>query len=397
MSATVKAHGMDGKLVEADWPSLTLDELRILLAQFPVQEEPLKIVTVSPRPLSAAGVVSTRAGNVFVKRHHRTVRDREGLLEEHAFMAHLLNAGACVPRVIASYAGETAIEIGEWTYEVHEIPSGVDLYEDANSWTPFRTETHAWSAGKALAQLHLAADGFNAPRRKPQPLVASFTIFAEQDARAALECYLAERPVLASSNKIRQCCGQALQLLEPFHEQLKPLLPSLGSLWTHNDLHCSNLLWSDVSDTACATAVFDFGLADRTNAVHDIANAIERNMVDWLQLVADPAHPDDVAVHFNHLHTLLTGYESARLLSDDEAAALAPMTALCHAEFALSEAEYFLSVLRSEEKAPMAYDGWLVGHARWFHSAAGKQLLKAIEQWASGRNVHAQKAGAQCP
>ena len=70
--------------------------------------------------------------------------------------------------------------------------------------------------------------------------------------------------------------------------------------------------------------------------------------------------------------------------SDEEAAALAPMTALCHAEFALSEAEYFLGVLHSEEKAPMAYDGWLVGHARWFHCAAGRSLLEAIEQWVAG-------------
>jgi nicotinamide mononucleotide transporter len=48
---------------------------------------------------------------------------------------------------------------------------------------------------------------------------------------------------------------------------------------------------------------------------------------------------------------LLDGYESVRPLSDEEAAALAPMTALCHAEFALSEADYFLGVLHSEEKA----------------------------------------------
>jgi len=393
MSATVKAHGMDGKLVVADWPSLTLDELRILFQQFPVLEEPLGIVTASPRPLSAAGVVSSRAGNVFVKRHHRTVRDREGLLEEHAFMDHLLNAGESVPRVIASSAGETAIEIGEWTYEVHEIPVGIDLYEDAISWTPFRTVAHAWSAGQALAHLHLAATGFNAPRRKPQPLVASFTIFAEQDAGAALDRYLAERPVLDSNSAVRGCCDQALELLEPFHAQLRPLLPLLGSVWTHNDLHCSNLLWTDSSDTAPVTAIFDFGLADRTNAVHDIANAIERNMVEWLQLVADPAHPDEVAVHLDHLQAFLAGYESVRPLRDEEAAALAPMTALCHAEFALSETEYFLGVLHSEEKAPMAYDGWLVGHARWFHCAAGRRLLEAIEQWAAGRT--AQKAGAR--
>jgi hypothetical protein len=72
------------------------------------------------------------------------------------------------------------------------------------------------------------------------------------------------------------------------------------------------------------------------------------------------------------------------------------MTAVCHAEFALSEAEYFLGVLRSEEKGPMAYDGWLVGHARWFHSSAGKGLLRAIESWAAaGRGARLQKAGAR--
>jgi Ser/Thr protein kinase RdoA (MazF antagonist) len=90
---------------------------------------------------------------------------------------------------------------------------------------------------------------------------------------------------------------------------------------------------------------------------------------------------------------LLDGYESIRPLSAEEAAALAPMTALCHAEFALSEADYFLGVLHSREKAQMAHDGWLVGHARWFRSAAGKQLRKAIEQWAGSSDRLHKKAG----
>jgi len=49
-------------------------------------------------------------------------------------------------------------------------------------------------------------------------------------------------------------------------------------------LHASNLLWSDAGDQAEVTAIIDFGLADRTNAVHDIAHAIERNIVEWLEL-----------------------------------------------------------------------------------------------------------------
>jgi hypothetical protein len=177
MSTTAKAHGMDGTLVDADWPPLELAEVRALLSQYPGLGEPIEILSVSPRPFSAASVVS-------IKRHHRSVRDREGLLEEHRFIAHLRAHGAAVPGVYCAASGETAIEEREWTYEVHEAPEDVDLYGDALSWTPFRSPAHAFSAGQALARLHVASEGFEAPRRKPRPLVASFTIFAAQDPRA---------------------------------------------------------------------------------------------------------------------------------------------------------------------------------------------------------------------
>ncbi len=157
-------------------------------------------------------------------------------------MQHLREHGAPVPRVFAASSGETAIESGAWTFEVHEVPAGVDLYEDALSWTPFRSAAHARSAGEALARLHLAAQGFDAPRRKAQPLVAGFTIFAAEDPGAAMERYLAARPALAEDAVAREGCGEALELLAPFHAELRPLLPSLKPLWTHNDLHASNLL-----------------------------------------------------------------------------------------------------------------------------------------------------------
>jgi Ser/Thr protein kinase RdoA (MazF antagonist) len=379
MSATAKTHGMDGTLVAPDWPPLTLADLRALFVHFPALGDPIEILSVSPRPFSAASVVATNQGKVFIKRHHRTVRDAEGLLEEHCFLAHLLSAGAPVPRVFAAASGHTAIESGEWTYEVHEVSAGIDLYEDAISWTPFRCAPHAHAAGQALARLHLASEGFAAPRRKPRPLVAGFTIFAAKDPRAALDRYLAARPSLAAHAAVHHCASQALELLAPFHAQLLPLLPALPPLWTHNDLHASNLFWSD---GAHATAIIDFGLADRTSAVHDLAQSIERNIVEWLALVRDPAHPDRVPIHLEHLHALLNGYESIRPLSQQEAAALAPMTALCHAEFALSEADYYLGVLHSEENARLAYDDYLVGHARWFRGS-GQSLLHALEQRAA--------------
>lgn len=372
---------MDGGLVEPDWTPLTLGELRALFAKFPELGVPVEISFASPRPFSAAGVVRVANGTVFVKRHARSIRDGEGLLEEHRLLTYLREHGAHVPRVLANDAGETATESGTWIYEVHELASGIDLYGEAISWTPFFCAAHARAAGEALARLHGAAEGFDAPRRKVQPLVASFTIFASEDPAAEMWKYLAARPALADHAGVHRCAEQALELLAPFHAELRPLLPALASLWSHNDLHASNLIWSDATGAARATAVIDFGLADRTNAVHDLAHAIERNIVEWLALVANPGRPNNVPVHLDHLEALLAGYESVRIFSAEEAAALAPMLALCHAEFALSETDYFLGVLHSEEQAKMAYEGWLVGHARWFHSAAGTRLLDALRHW----------------
>jgi Ser/Thr protein kinase RdoA (MazF antagonist) len=392
MSATVKVHGMVGELVKPDWPPLILGEMREILAGFPAAGEPNEIIFASPRPFSAAGVVHTTHGNVFVKRHHRAVRDREGLLEEHRFLEHLLAHGAPVPRVLTDSSGNTAIEKEEWTYEVHEAAEGVDLYREAHSWTPFRSGQHARAAGEKLAGLHRAAQGFSAPRRKVRPLVAGFTIFAADDPSGEMKRYLEARPALAEHGGVRACAERALALLMPFAEQLTPLLPALKPLWTHNDLHASNLLWSDAGENAQVTAIIDFGLAERTNSVHDLAHAIERNVVEWLELVKNPERPDEVPVHLDHLYALLEGYEFVRPLSGEEKAALASMTALCHAEFALSEADYLLGVLRAEKQARMAFDGWLVGHAQWLRGAGGRSLLAAIARWADKSPTHAEAA-----
>jgi Ser/Thr protein kinase RdoA (MazF antagonist) len=388
MSAQSKVHGLDGTLVEPDWAPLTLEEVRAVVAQFPDAGEAVSIVSISPRPFSAASVVETSRERVFVKRHHRSVRDADGLMEEHRFMAHLRMNGAPVPRVFETMEGATAVESGGWTYEIHQVPGGIDLYKDAISWTPFRSEEQARSAGGMLARLHNAAKEYSAPARPPRPLVASFTIFAAQNPRSALEQYLAARPVLGRDKSVQKDCETALTLLAPFHADLLPFLPSMRPLWTHNDLHASNLFWSDEGPTAAATSVIDFGLTDRTTAVHDLAHAIERNIVEWLVLIRDPAHPEDVPVHLDDLYALLDGYEAVRPLSAGEAAALAPMTALCHAEFALTEADYFLGVLRSEEKARVATNDYLVGHARWFHTG-GRGLLDALRAWAIERGRHA--------
>ncbi len=375
-------HGMEKKRVRPDWPPLTLAELRTLFAEFSSVGEPVQILSVSPRPFAAASVVRTSNGRVFVKRHFLAVRDREGLAEEHRFMAYLLCNGAQIPKVIATRTGETAVEIGNWCYEIHEAVEGLDIYQDAHSWTPFLSTAHARSAGQALARLHLASAGYGAPRRKPQPLVSSFTIFADENPEAQLGQYVDARPALAEYLRGRSDCSDALELLAPFHTELFPMLPAIEPLWTHNDLHASNLIWSHSGWYTRVASVIDFGLSDRTNAVHDLALAIERNIIEWIELAESV---ETVPVHFDHLEALLAGYESVRTLPDTEAASLAPMLALCHAEYALSEAEYLWGILHSKENAQRASDGYLVGHARWFRSPPGEKFLSSIRDWSQVR------------
>lgn len=384
MSTIAQSHAQDGTLVEPYWPPLTVEEVRGVLRFYPDLAGHPQLLTVSPRPFSAASVVRAGERSVFIKRHARVVRDAVGLREEHAFMAHLYAHGVSVPRVLANERGNTAVETEGWTYEAHELPHGIDLYRDAISWTPFFHAAHAYSAGQTMARLHLAAQGYDAPSRIGRPLVAGFGIFASQHPEHSLAAYVASRPALASYLKKRDWLHDALDLLRPFHTELLPMLPALTPLWTHNDLHPSNLFWSDAGARAQATAVIDFGLSDRTNAVHDLAHAIERSIVEWLALVQRPDELGRVPIHLDHLMALLDGYESVRPLSRAERAALAPMTALCHAEFALSEADYFLSVLRSEEEARFACPAYLIDHARWWRGAGGK-LLDAIRAWAEGK------------
>ena len=106
----------------------------------------------------------------------------------------------------------------------------------------------------------------------------------------------------------------------------------------------------------------------------------------------DPTAGSQVPVHLNHLWALLDGYEQIRPISLAESAALAPMLALCHAEFALTEADYFLGVLHSPEKARVATHDYLVGHAEWFFGPGGEKLLDPIRRWAESRRPQEARA-----
>ena len=83
------------------------------------------------------------------------------------------------------------------------------------------------------------------------------------------------------------------------------------------------------------------------------------------------------------LDALLDGYHLLRPLTSRQWLALAALLPLVHAEFALAELAYFHGITRSANNAALAYDAYYLGHAAWFNSVAGQQLLARIAQRAA--------------
>ena len=364
---------MGTELQAPTWPAITADEAAAALACFSTAGSLTDLEWHSPRPFSAAALVRTTRGTFVLKRHHGRVRSREGLAEEHGFIAHL-SRRISVPEVMSTADGATAVALGEWTYELHRQASGSDLYRDRLSWTPFLSHAHAREAGVALARLHEASRGFDAPKRVIQPLVSSLSILLAADPAATAEAYVGARPALAAFLSERPWRGQLAALLGASAEGLAARLAAEPPLWTHNDWHPSNLLWDN---DGTVRTVFDFGLSDRTCAVHDLAIAIERTAVSWLRLgrgdergLADP----DAAL------ALLAGYAKIRPLGRDEVETLVQLLPLVHVEFALSEIEYFAGVVSDRGSAALAWNDYLIGHAEWFRSVPGQEFLLRIGQ-----------------
>jgi Ser/Thr protein kinase RdoA (MazF antagonist) len=384
-------HGMGLELVEPDWPPLTAGEVAAVLAAWDGGAAAGAAVTWrSPRPMSAAGLVELPGRGVFVKRHHRRVRSPGQLAAEHAFAGHLRARGVPVPAVLRTAAGASVVTSGEFVYEVHERAGGVDLYRDALSWTPFTAAGHARAAGAALARLHLAAAAFPRRARPPAVLTGSCAVVTAADPLAAVARLVARRPGLARGLTGRPWQRDFAGCLLPLIGRAAPLLAALPRQWGHGDWHPSNLTWTSPGPDADVAAVLDLGLANRTLAVHDLATALERSTIGWLDLPGTGRAAVDTAA----AEALLAGYESVRPLAAAEAAALPEALPVVHVEYALSEIEYFADVVESAANTGLAYGGYLTGHARWFTGPDGRDLLAWLrERWRTGNG--AQRPGRQ--
>ncbi len=360
-------HSMGEGMTLADWPALTAGEVAAVLSRFGCSEG----VTVSwhsPRPMSSAAVVRVGERDCFVKRHDRRVRSAARLRVEHAVADHLRSRDVAVPRPWRREDGDGVVERAGYVYEVHDLARGADRYRDVPSWHPYFSLEHAREAGAALARTHLALDDFDMTASASGVLMDSVDLLGG-DLMAVVADQAARREGLGSALS-HYDWKVDLAEVEPWaaraHEALKELTPQ----WTHGDWHPSNLTWSDDDQVV---EVLDLGLANRTYAIHDLALALERSCVDWLEVKAGGVVADIAAAR-----ALLAGYESLRPLSSAEGKALNTVLPVCHLDFALSEVEYFHSITASRENADLAYFGYLLGHLRWFRSPEGRGLLEIL-------------------
>ncbi|MEG2803811.1 phosphotransferase [Stenotrophomonas sp.] len=363
--------GLNNDAVAADWPALGEAEIAWLATRYPALRPPCTLRWHSPRPLSAAAVVDTGNGAVFVKRHHGSVRSAAVLAEEHRFMAHLQAAGIPVVTVLRSIDGQTALAHDGWTYEVHTLGRGEDVYRDAPSWTPPAAVAHARQAGAMLARLHRAAAGYHAPQRDTHLLVARDDLLRAADPLASLAAMLPGRPALAAYLAGQDWQADLQRTVLPWHAGLAGRLQAEPRLWAHNDWHVSNLLWQPGAHGQAVASVLDFGLASPTSALYDLATAIERNAIAWLDSDGPVAHADLALA-------LVDGYRQVLPLSPARMRLLADLLPIVHLDFALSEVEYFAGITGSTANADVAYHTFLLGHAAWFEGAQGQALRAAL-------------------
>lgn len=366
------AHGLAGDHLEPDWPPLTVEEVATVVAGVPSLGSLISIDWRSPRPLSAAALVTTSAGAVFVKRHHRSVRDERTLAEEHRFASFLREQGVPIPGILRDETGRSVIGSGDWVFELHESARGVDAYRDAFSWSPIGGVQHAWATGAILARLHVAARGFQAGQRSTHVLVARAEILASEDPLSALASQLDARPALARYLGERDWRTDIAAAIAPWQARAAPALAVQPPLWTHGDWHVSNLCWSGTDNEASITDVLDFGLSAITFALFDLATAIERNAIAWLEIAQGDIARLDLAL------AIITGYRSVTPLGAAELDLLADLLPIVHLDFALSEVEYFEGITGRRDHADVAYHTFLRGHAAWFATAHGRALLAAI-------------------
>ena len=369
-------HGTSESPEIKDWQDISSSDLHSLQQHYPQFVGQQTILWRSPRPFSAALLLQVNAQIFFVKRSSRLFRSAQDLQQEHQLIRYMDEQGIAVPKIVFAHHGATAVELGEWSYEVHEKAHGVDPYANQLSWKPFFCAAHAAKAGQKLADLHQAAKHYPVTHgRSAKQLISNQDLLESENIQLAISHRIQNSPALSAYFADKVLDETWLNQLSSAHSQIKSTMQQVPKIWTHNDFHASNLLWSDATDVAEITTVIDFGLADRCSAIYDLAVAIERNFIDWLAL----AQRADLYIDEAGLIAFIQAYIEQAGLSP-ELHILPELIKIVHSDFALSELEYFAGITQNIKHADAAYYDWLIGHTAWFFQPQGLQFCHKLAQ-----------------
>ena len=322
------------------------------------------------RWLFAVARCRTPAGEVYLKRQPRMGRALDQVARQHRLANHLAAQGVPAARALALH------DRGELLYEVHEPAPGEDVYAGADSWDPFASDAHVRAAGAGLAHLHLAA--VTAPGQEPQPqrgFVVQLDAVAS-DPVTAVEERAAARPAVADYLAGESWRDEVDAVYAARFDRLRPLLPDLPRTPVHGDWQTNNLLFAGDR----LTGIIDFHQADVAPRVLDLATAVERNCFFWNRISAG----DDGAHDLRHAALLVEAYARVAPLTQAEAAAFADVLAACQFEYGISFLDYYWGVEGDREKADWAWRTFVLGHARWWGSAAGRRAHAEVARIAAG-------------
>jgi len=389
-------HGMGNAWENKDWAHISDLALQRLQADYPVLSGDIKILWRSPRPFSSAVLIQVKRKaetadrpQYLIKRSHHSFRQVTDILQEHAFLQHLASKAIPVATLVTSKQNMTAIELDGWSYEVYEKAQGLDLYADQQSWKPFFYPEHAAKTGALLAKLHMATQDYAEPRgRSAHYLVSNQNFLESNNIVTAIQQRIQSSPSLTHYFKNKVLEQSFLEQISKIHQAIQPTLKNAKKIWTHNDLHASNLFWSAASAQADITAVIDFGLCDRNSALYDLAITIERNFIDWLEL----EHTAEIGIDEPGLTAFLNAYFKHPHPQEDFSI-LPELLQIVHLDFAFSELEYFLEITQNQTHADAAYDDWIIGHVDWFLSKQGQQFTQMLrrlitQEWKGSDSVH---------
>lgn len=363
----------DLQVVARVWPALTDEEVDRVLAPFPEAGTRQRIAWHSDRPLSAAAIVDTTDGPVFVKRQTRRVRHPDDLRFEHELAATLDRAGIATPRPLATEDGERWVGDDDWLYEVTTVAPGEDRYRDSHTWGRGLAAADARELGRLLARAHSALDGAEVGTRSVRFQRVGFDLAGAEDLGRALRADLDRRPELA-----RFLSEDDVAAIEAAFAPSHAAVRAAGRLPVragHGDPQANNLFW----DGPHVAAVIDFHVAGHQPAVAELAAAVDRNALHWLEILEgdDDAWSPDVAA------AIVGGYATERPLAPAERAALVPLLALHRLDFAWSLLDHYATVEADADRAGWCRDVFLQAHPRWLGSGAGAPVADAVAEAAA--------------